>query len=336
MADKESRIVRLRRKWQWLDHIFRANDSYTEHVGNQYAAAITYFSVLSLVPIMMVAFAVAAAVLAGNTALLDQLRHGITQALPGALGDTVNKVIDTAISARSTVGIVGLVVGLYAGVGWMSNLRDALTAQWGRARGQLPLVRTMLSDLLALVGLGIALVVSFAITIAGSGVGAWLLRQVGLADNNWAQTGLVVVSVVLALLANWLVFLWVMAWLPRQRVRLAGAVRGALLAAIGFEVLKQLATLLLRGATHSPTAAVFGSIIGLLVFANLVSRLLLLATAWTATAPANVTPEPVTPPAPAVIRPIVRPRTGFGPGVAAGLVACGTITGLMVRRRHVR
>lgn len=333
---KQSRITRLRRRWPWLDHLVRANESYTEHVGNQYAAAVTYFSVLSLVPILMVAFAVAAFVVAGNAALLDQLRHSVTQAMPGELGDTLNTAINEAIAARGTVGVVGLVLGLYSGVGWMSNLRDALTAQWGRRRGNLPLIRTTLSDLLALVGLGVALLISFAITIAGSGVGQWLLRLVGLADDDWAQTLLVVLSVVLSLLANWLVFLWVMAWLPRQRVTLRSAARGALLAAVGFEVLKQLATVLLRSATHSPTAAVFGSIIGLLVFSNLVSRLLLLATAWTATATENLVAPPVVTPAPAVIQPIVRPRAGFGPGAAAGLLVAGALTGVALRRRRVR
>lgn len=333
---KQSRIARLRSDNPWLDHLFRANESFTEHAGNQYAAAITYFSVLSLVPILMVAFAVAGIVLAGNADLLTQLRDGITQAMPGELGNTLQHVVDQAIAARGTVGVLGLLIALYSGVGWMSNLRDALTAQWGGERGDLPLLRTMLSDLLALIGLGIALVVSFAITIAGSGVGAYLLRLAGLGHNGPADVLLVIISIVLSLLANWLLFLWVITRLPRKRVRIRSAAKGALLAAAGFEVLKQLATYLLRSATHSPTGAVFGSIIGLLVFANLVSRLLLMATAWTATATENLVTPPVPAPPPAVIRPVVRPREGFGPTAAAGLMAAGVLTGFLWRRRGVR
>jgi membrane protein len=333
---KESRVARLRGNHPWLDHLWRANESYTTHVGNQFAASITYFSVLSLVPILMVAFAVAGIVLAGNAHLLGELRTGITQTMPGELGDTLQHVVDEAIAARGTVGILGLLIALYSGIGWMSNLRDALTAQWGLARGDLPLLRTMLSDLLALVGLGIALLVSFAITIAGTGVGAYLLRLVGLGRNGWANVLLVVFTIVLSLLANWLVFLWVVARLPRQRVSVRSAAKGALFAAIGFEMLKQLATVLLRSAAHSPTGAVFGSIIGLLVFANLVSRLLLLATAWTATATEDLVTPPVSAPPPAVIRPVVRPREGFGPAVAAGLVAAGALTGFLLRRRRLR
>jgi membrane protein len=330
----ESRIAKLRKAHPWLDHLFRANESYTAHYGNHYAAAITYFSVLSLIPILMVAFAIAGAILAGDPQLLNQLETSIATSVPGQLGDTLNDVVKAAVAARTTVGVVGLIVALYSGIGWMSNLRDALTAQWGQERGDLPLIRTLLSDLLSLIGLGIALLVSFAITIAGTGAGKFLLRLAGLSSSGWADALLVVLTIVLSLIANWLVFLWVIARLPRKRVGMKSAVRGALLASVGFEVLKQLATVLLKSATSSPTGAVFGSVIGLLVFANLVSRFLLLTTAWTATARENLRTEPPPAPAPAIIRPIVQPKQGVTPVTAAVLLVAGTLTGWSLKRRR--
>jgi membrane protein len=331
---EQSRITRLRKAHPWLDHLIRANESYGDHYGNQHAAAITYFSVLSLIPILMVAFAVAGIILAGNARLLSQLQSSITTNMPGALGSTLHDVINEAVKAGGTVGIVGLVIALYSGVGWMHNLRDALTAQWGQERAELPLVPTMLRDLAALVGLGLALLVSIAITVAGTGMGTYLIRLAGLSNDGWAHVALVVLTVVLSLVANWLVFLWVIARLPRQRVGARSAVRGALVAAVGFEVLKQAATVLLKSTSHSPTGAVFGSIIGLLVFANLVSRFLLMVTAWTATATENQVARPVPAPPPAVIRPTVVTRTGLGPAAAAGLLAAGTLTGWALRRKR--
>jgi len=52
-------LQRLRARHEWLDHLLRAATRYTERHGNHYAAAITFFSVLSLVPLMMIAFAAA-------------------------------------------------------------------------------------------------------------------------------------------------------------------------------------------------------------------------------------------------------------------------------------
>ena len=334
VADKPSRIARLRARYAWLDHLLRANESFTDNHGNHYAAAITYFSVLSLVPILMVAFAVANFVLAHEPSLLNQLQANITKSVPGALGQTISTTIKGAIAARSAVGIVGLVGALYSGVGWMTNLRDALTAQWGIEKRKLPMLPTLAKDLLSLIGLGLALVVSFAITAAGTGLGALLLRLVGLADTGWARTLLVLFTVVLAIAADFLVFLWVISRLPRERVSARSAVRGALAAAIGFEVLKQVATILLKSATSSPTATVFGPVIGLLVFANLVSRFLLYITAWTATARENQLRRPAPAATPTVIQPVVEVRSGVAPAFAAGLFAVGTLAGVALRRRR--
>lgn len=332
-ADKESFLTRQRRKRPWLDHLVRSGESYNERYGNHYAAAITYFSVLSLIPLLMIAFAVAGFVLAGNETLLSEMKDGITEAVPSGLGDTINDVVGTAIDSRGTVGIIGLLAALYSGLGWMSNLRDALTAQWGQENKQKPFLSTMAKDLLALVGLGLALAVSFGLTAAGGGLGSWLLGLVGLEDDAWALFLLRLGTIVLSLAANWLVFLWVLSRLPRERVSARSAVRGAIAAAIGFEVLKQVFTIYLSSVGNSPTGQLFGSTLGLLLFANFVSRFLLFITAWTATARENVIKEPPPPPPPAVISPRMVVRRGPDAKSAAGLVGVGAMLGLLLRKR---
>jgi membrane protein len=281
--EKKSKVQVYRDKWPWLDHLLRANDAFSERYGSQFAAAITYFSVLALFPLLMIAFAVAGFILSAHPELLNQLKDSISKAVPGSLGGTINDIVTTALNSKGTVGIIGLVGALYSGVGWMTNLRDALTAQWGHERKPLPLISTTLKDLVALVGLGAALVVSFGLTAAGTGLGNLLLRLVGLEGAGWAKFLLFVATLVLSIAANWLVFLWVLTRLPREKVNVRSAVKGAIAAAIGFEILKQLGAIYLSSITGSPTGALFGPVIGLLVFANLVARFVLMVTAWTAT-----------------------------------------------------
>jgi membrane protein len=276
-----------RDKWPWFDHLLRANDAFSERYGSQFAAAVTYFSVLSLFPLVMIGFAVAGFVLSAQPDLLDQLKESISKAVPGSLGGTINDLVSTALSSKGTVGILGLLTALYSGIGWMSNLRDALTAQWGHERTQRPLLPTLLKDFLALIGLGVALVVSFGLTAAGTGLGNLLLRLVGLDGVGWARFLLFVATLLLSIAANWLVFLWVLTRLPREKVLVKSAVKGALAAAIGFEILKQIGAIYLSSVTSSPTGALFGPVIGLLVFSNLVARFVLMVTAWTATATAT-------------------------------------------------
>lgn len=159
-----SRTNRLRGRCPWLGHVFRAVEWFGKHHGNYYAAAITYFSVLSVVPVLMVGFACAAVVLAGDHAMLVRLQTEIGTRVPGSLGDVINNLVREAVEARGTVGVIGLVIAVYSGVGWMTHLRGAVTEQWGLTWPKLPVVSTALKDLLALAGLGLALVVSFAVT----------------------------------------------------------------------------------------------------------------------------------------------------------------------------
>ena len=333
MADKESFLTKQRRQRPWLDHLLRAGEAYTERYGNHYAAAITYFSVLSLFPLLMIAFAVAGFVLAGNDALLKEMQTSIAESVPSGLSDLINEVVASAIENRGAVGIIGLVAALYSGLGWMSNLRDALTAQWGQENKPRPFLSGMAKDLLALFGLGVALILSFTLSAAGTGLGTWLLRLVGLDDDGWALFLLLVATIVLALAANWLVFLWVLSRLPRESVSVRSAVRGAIAAAIGFEVLKQVFTIYLTTVAASPSGSLFGPIIGLLLFANFVSRFLLFITAWTATATENQVVEPPPAPPPAVISPRVIVQKGPNARNVAGLVGAGAVLGLLMGRR---
>jgi membrane protein len=287
---------RYRLRYPWLDHLVRAGQSYSAHHGDHYAAAITFFSVLSLVPLLMIAFAAAGFVLAGNPGLLRELQDQIQTAAPAGLAGTLNGVIDGAIASRRGVGIIGLLGALYSGLGWISNLREALTAQWRSSQGrsspdqddQSPesggFLRTKMVDLLALLGLGVALVVSFALTGVGTAFARTLLQVSGLADIPGAQLALTALAVVASVAGMWLVFLWVIARLPRQPVPLRRAMRAAWLGAIGFEILKQGFAIYLDSVTSSPTGQLFGPVIGLMVFAYFVSRFLLFLTAWAAVA----------------------------------------------------
>jgi membrane protein len=330
---RESFLARMRKR-ESVSHLIRAAVSYTEHNGDHYAAAITYFSVLSLFPLLMIAFAVAGFVLAGNDSLLHDLQRSIATSAPSGLGDTLNKAIGEAVKSRGTVGVLGLLAALYSGLGWMSNLRNALSAQWGHNLPNPPLIRKLATDLLSLIGLGLALVVSFGLSAAGSGLAGLLLRTVGLADDAWAVSVLRVGAIVLSLAANWLVFLWVLSRLPRQRVNARSAVRGALFAAVGFEILKQLATLYLNLVGGSATGALFGPVIGLMLFANLVARLLLFITAWTATARENAVVVPPPAPAPAIIRPNVLVSRSVRWPEAAALLGAGALLGALWDRRR--
>ncbi|MBA8822767.1 membrane protein [Saccharopolyspora lacisalsi] len=329
-----SKLDLVRRRYPWIDRLVRAAGRYQQQYGDYYAAAITYFSVLALVPLLMIVFAVAGFVLTGDPELLARLQRTIAEAVPSPeLSKLLSGVIEEAISQAGAVGVIGLLVALYSGLGWMTNLRDALTAQWIQEPESPPVPKRMGFDLLALLGLGLALVLSFAITALGGGVGQSAFALVGIEGSLLAYVLWWVLAVVLSVGANWLVFLWVLARLPRQPVTVRSAVWGALFAAVGFEVLKQIGVIYLRSISDSPAGAAFGPILGLLVFAYLTSRFVLFVTAWTACARENLELLPPRPPGPVLISPVVHERAGTRARTVS-LFGLGALIGWLLRRRR--
>ncbi|WP_215542227.1 YhjD/YihY/BrkB family envelope integrity protein [Amycolatopsis sp. CA-230715] len=330
----DSRWARLRRRYRWLDHLVRGIDRYIDYGGYQYVASISYFTLLSLIPMLMVGMSVAGFVLAGQPELLQSLSRSIANAVPGSFGDNLTDLLTGFIEQRTKVGLVGLAIGLYSGWNWMNALRDALTAMWDKHPPRQPLIRLVLKDLLALLSLTAALMVSFALTASGGALGGYLLRLGPLAHAEWAHTLVSALSIPIALLADWLVFLWVFARLPREPVGVRSAMRGAIAAAIGFELLKQAGGVFITLIGSSPTGVAFGSAIGLLFFIALVSRMVVVITAWTATASDAPAKQPA-PPGPAVIRPVVTPRRApLAPAFAGAVTgALATLAVTRLRRR---
>ncbi len=326
-------LERLRGRHKWLDHLVRAGARYTERHGDHYAAAITFFSVLSLVPLLMIGFAVAGYVLFFNPALLGELQAAITENVPPGLNETIDGVVEEAIGQRGAVGLLGLLAALYSGIGWMSNLREALSEQWAQVPATPALPKRLLFDVLSLFGLGLALVGSFAITGLVAGFAEDVLGFVGLGEQGWALFLLGVFGFLLGIVANWLIFLWVIARLPRERATLRSAAKAALLGAVGFEILKIIMTYYLTSVTSSPSGAVFGSFLGLLVFVFFASRFVLFVTAWAATARENEHEEPVPVPEPPVLHTEVVLRNGPTATTALSLLGAGALTGWVISRR---
>jgi membrane protein len=112
-----------------IAHLIRATERFNDRMGNQFGAAITYFSFLSMIPILMVSFAAAGFVLASPTLLQDIFNKILTNVSDPTLATTLKSTINTAVQQRTTVGIVGLLIALYSGINWMGNLREAIRAQ---------------------------------------------------------------------------------------------------------------------------------------------------------------------------------------------------------------
>ncbi|PSV48474.1 inner membrane protein YhjD [Photobacterium indicum] len=273
-----------------VDHLLRAADRFNDRLGSQFGAAITYFSFLSLIPILMVLFAAAGFVLASNsdllTGLIDKIVTGVTDP---SLAKTLENTVNTAINQRTTVGLSGLVIALYSGISWMGNLREAIRAQTRDVWERKPEDKDHLflqygKDFVALTGLVAALIFTVALTSVAGSAQKTIVEALGLGGITWLRPALTLIALTISITANYLMFLWIFWMLPKKKLETRALLQGTLLAAIGFEVIKFAMTIILPSLAKSPSGAAFGSIIGLMAFFYFYARLTLFCAAWIATA----------------------------------------------------
>ena len=338
--DEPGAVDKVRERSPFVDHIMRTLDRYGSEGGNQFAAATTYYSVLAIFPLLMLLTAGAATVLASRPDLFQQLQDQITESVSGDLGSTLNEVLETAVDQRGAMFGIGGLTTLWSGLGWMNNLRVGISAMWKiDANEGGSFIQKKLSDLLGLIGLLVALVIAFGVTAAGSsGLTQKVFGWVGIESFPGMNIVIFLVGLVVGLIANFLVFWWLIVILPRTKVPKKSGLMGALIGAVAFEVLKQLSTVIMSSAAGNPAGAVFGPVIVLMVVMYLVWRVVLYVSAWTATTDESlVNAEDVDVPAPAIIR--VRnevkssPSAGTTLGIGAALGAVGAGLVALLRRK---
>lgn len=310
-------------------HVMRMNERFGAEGGNQFAAGITYFSVLSIFPLTMLVFAAIGFVLAARPDLMAQLQEQIANSVEGDTGEMVNEVVQTAIDQRGAVAGIGLLTTLWSGLGWMNHLRTGISAMWALdANDGGNFVTKKLTDLVALIGLLVLFILAFGVTAVGSSsLTTTAMEHFGIGDFPGARLVVWVAGLVAGIFANFLVFWWMIVFMPRTKVPLKSGFKGALLGAIIFELIKQFSTVIIGSATSNPAGALFGPIISLMVVLYLVWRVVLYVSAWTATTKESLAQEEPAVPEPAVIN--IRAgvneqdNTGRTLGIGAALGAIG-------------
>ncbi|MEU9836624.1 YihY/virulence factor BrkB family protein [Streptosporangium sp. NPDC048047] len=296
-------------RWPWFDHLIRSVQRYQVQSGDRLAGAVTYFAFLSFFPIIALAFAVFGYFLTVDVNATEALEKAINAYLPGLSSRLPIKQI---ADSRASAGIIGLVGLLYAGLGAIDALRGALREVFMTTEPPLNFLLAKLRDLAAFALIGVTAITSVLVggfaTQAGGTVAGWL----GLGDSPVGWTAIRLAGLAVSLGADVVLFLIILRWVGRSRQPGKALLRGALLGAIGFGLLKQLATFILSRTLENPIYGVFAVMVGLLVWINLSSRVILFAAAWTETATFGPPPEP-TPVPPGVLPPGALPG-GSTPG----------------------
>ncbi len=301
---------------QWWDefsrkpfvaHLLRAVERFNLRGGVQLAAAITYFSVLSLVPILMLAFSALGFTLTvfrpDSLVMIEGWIQGQLQA-DSTIGESLYELIAGALTNWSAILGFGLLITIWVGSGWVGNLKRAvrllMRTDVDNPGKQVIMPLDVLANfgglLAILLGTAATFVTAAVATSLGSTVGAWL----GIGDSLVWTSLLRLVGFVVSLAIGCVGFRLLFGWFSPTYVPSHLAWVGSGIGAAGLLILQSLAGYLFGTFSRNLGFAVFGSTLVLMLFLNLFATLILYIAAWLATSEVPL-PEPE--PEPAAVEP---------------------------------
>ncbi|MFF1574468.1 YihY/virulence factor BrkB family protein [Leifsonia sp. NPDC058292] len=304
----ERPVARVTLWAKWVKNLrpYRVYINFSHSDGNLRAAGMGFQSIFAIFAAIWLGFSVAGIWLASNPDIYKALVTLINRLVPGLIStaSTPGVIDSTELESASSFGWAGIIAAiglLWTAIGWLYYTRQAVRAVFGLSRDTTNYVLQKIRDLGLALAFGIVLVVSALLTILSTQALTLVLQLVGLSsDSFWtnlvARSSGLLVSVILNIFTLGAMF----RVLARVAIPWRNLFFGALLGSAALAGLSALGGLLLGGTSKNPLLATFTVFIGLLLWFNLVSRVILLSASWIAVgmfdrglSPRMVTPEQV-------------------------------------------
>ena len=251
-----------------------AAENWSSHKDSRQGAALAYYSVFSLGPIIVIAIAVAGFFF-GREAVSGQVAASIKD----MLGDTGAKAVQAMLvdAGRPREGIIATVLGLgallFAAIGVVVQLKDALNTVWEvgetPGHGVWHFLRSYVTSLAAVLALGFLLMMSLIVTAGLAAFGKYAAPHL----QEWLfhlVTILVSVSVIS------LLFAMMFKWLPDTPIDWYDVWLGAILTAVFFETGKSGIGFYIGKQGLETTYGAAASVIAVLIWVYYSSQIILM------------------------------------------------------------
>lgn len=269
--------------WLLQLRIVRAFLHYTEHRGPLLADSVTYRTLFSVFAGVLLGFSVAGIWLSGSPDAMAALMDAVDAAIPGLMNviDPSDIQLDVGLSIAGVVSAVGLIG---AAIGAVGSLRAALRILADTLTDDTLFIWVILRNLALAIGLGVALALSAVISFLGSAFLGALGEFFGIAsDSPLLVWGARILTILVTFTLDVAVVAAAFRMLSGTRPSAKALWSGAVLGGIGLTVLQQLSGLFVGGASSNPLLATFASLIALLLWFNLSSQVILIASAYIVT-----------------------------------------------------
>jgi membrane protein len=254
--DKPSILDRIADRVPFLRVPVAVQKRYGELQGNNLAASVTLQAFLSLFPLLLVATAAIGFVAGGGTDVAGRVIENL--GLTGDAAAAVEDAVSAAEGSRRAASVVGLVGLLWSGLGLISALQYAYDRVWQvEPRG--------LKDK----AVGLLWLAGAAVLFVGSAAATTVLQ--------WLPGILSPLGILVAFGISLLLWIWSAKVLPNRHATLRMVLPGAILGAVGLEVLKAVGAFYVQRLVSS-SSQLYGSIgivFAILAWLLLFSRLII-------------------------------------------------------------
>jgi membrane protein len=265
----------------WWDVVRDTVSEWIRHNASSLGAALAFYTLFSIAPILVIAMAVAGSIFGPHVAethVLDQMR--------GLLGDAGAAAVQSLLASAhksglkgiaAAIGVITLLVGATSVFGelqntldyiWKSSQKDGVA--WWR------ILRSRILSIGLILGVGFLLMVSLLASAALAALGAWL----GAFMVQWSVI-LPAVDLVLSLGLTTALFALIYKYVPREQIAWGDVWIGGLVTACLFSVGKLLIGQYLGRSSLSSAYGAAGSIMVLLLWIYYSAQIFLLGAEFT-------------------------------------------------------
>jgi membrane protein len=251
-----------------------AAGNWSSHKDSRQGAALAYYSVFSLGPIMVIAIAVA-----GFFFGRDAVSGQVASSIKDMLGDTGAKAVQAMLAdaGRPREGLLATVLGLgtllFAAIGVVVQLKDALNTVWEvgetPGHGMWHFMRSYVVSLAAVLALGFLLLVSLIVTAGLAAFGKYAAPHM----QEWA---LHLISILVSISVISLLFAMMFKWLPDAAIDWYDVWLGAIVTAALFEVGKSAIGFYIGKQGLDSTYGAAASVIVVLIWVYYSSQIILM------------------------------------------------------------
>jgi membrane protein len=240
--------------------------SWNNHEAPRLGAALAFYTILSLSPLVIIVVAVAGLIFSRSTAQA----HVLSQ-VQGMIGPAGGKAVESMLVAaqKPAAGIVGTIVGmlslLFGASGVFTELRSALNLIWGvkpdATSGVVGMLRERFFSFGMVLSIGFLLLVSLVISTALAAVGKFFGGLLPIPSPVLA-----VLNFLLSYIGVAVLFGLIFRFVPEAKVRWQNVWLGALVTGMFFTIGKTLIGLYLGKASVGSAYGAAGSVIVVIVW----------------------------------------------------------------------